>query len=197
MTVSEFLLFIENKGYESNVFWKSGGFGLFDEPEGWADQLAHKNRPVVGVSWFEAMAFCDWAAIRLPTESEWERVARGSSARKYPWGSEPPDTTHLNSDMKIGSPTPVGIFPVGATNDGVEDMAGNVWEWCCDCDGPYSEYPQINPTGPISGDSKILRGGSWESNSRLARSAFRHRNSPFYRSATIGFRVVSLIQGTK
>ncbi len=118
VTVQEFGKYVEDGG---------------PEPRDWDQQLAYPNRPVVKVSWREAAAYCGWAGLRLPSEAEWERAARGVEGRPYPWGPEEPDATRANYDeTKIGAPAPVGVFPRGATPEGIEDLAGNVWEWVAD-----------------------------------------------------------------
>ena len=128
VTVEEYRRFIEDGGYENQKWWVAGGFGQFQAPGSWDDQLQHRNRPVVRVSWFEAAAYCAWAGVWLPTEAEWERAARGREGRKYPWGNEEPSDERANFKMDVGHPTPVGLYPLGATPEGVDDLAGNVWE---------------------------------------------------------------------
>ncbi len=182
VTVSDFLLFVEQNGYQEKTHWKYGGFGQFHEPEDWAEQIPYRNRPVVGVSWFEAMAYCEFAKVRLPTETEWERAARGTTGRKYPWGNEAADETRLNFDRNIGEPTPVGIYSLGATPDGIEDLAGNVWEWCADWYDIQTKR------------SRLVRGGSWFNDSSYARSAVRPSYLRGSRGKSIGFRVIQLSQ---
>ena len=194
VTVGEFLLFIEQNGYLEKNHWKHGGFGEYQEPGDWEDQIACKNRPVVGVSWYEAMAYCEFAKVRIPTEAEWERAARGATGRKYPWGNEVADETRLNFEGNIGEPTPVGIYPLGATPEGIEDMAGNVWEWCADWHDSYTDEPQVNPVGPQKGDYRVVRGGAWSSVSGNVRTAVRPRSMPGNRDSILGFRVLSLRQ---
>jgi formylglycine-generating enzyme required for sulfatase activity len=114
-TVEEFAKFVEDEGRT---------------PKDWDQQLSHPNRPVVNVSWQDAVAYCRWAGVRLPTETEWDLAARGSGQRPYPWGAARPSPRLANYDeTKLGSPSPVGLFPQGATLEGLLDMAGNVWEW--------------------------------------------------------------------
>jgi formylglycine-generating enzyme required for sulfatase activity len=170
VTVGQFRPFIEDEAYDDPQWWTAGGFGEFREPKGWEDQLPYPSRPVVGVSWFEAMAFCAWAHVRLPTEAQWERAARGTDGRKFPWGDQPADESRLNyargkdwqdAVPNVGHPTPVGIYPLGNTPEGICDMAGNVWEWCADWFGDYPRQAAPNPTGPEKGEYRVNRGGSW------------------------------------
>ena len=195
VTVFDYQRFMEHDGYVTEKYWKrGGGFGQFTEPEDWSEQLAHKNRPVVGVSWFEAMAYCECFGDRLPTEAEWEFAARGTTGRKFPWGNPDADSTRLNFDGNIGAPTPVGIFPQGATPEGVEDLAGNVWEWCWDWYGEYSAKACDNPQGPKQESFRVLRGGSWYHISGDCRSAIRFGSAPDNRDVNVGFRVVRSVR---
>jgi formylglycine-generating enzyme required for sulfatase activity len=160
-------------------------------PDAWSDQLRHPNRPVVGVSWYEAEAFCRWAGGRLPTEAEWEFAARGAAGRHYPWGGEEPDAGRANFSMHVGHPTPVGIYPLGGTPEGIRDLAGNVWEWCGDWLGYYSEAHRANPNGPESGEGRVLRGGSYgDTAGVLLCATYRHGARPEDRNGSIGFRLV-------
>lgn len=159
------------------------------EPKRWDSQVLHLNRPVVNVSWQDAAAYCSWAGVRLPTEAEWERAARGVRGRKYPWGNEEPDTSRGNYDETgVGAPSPVGLFPNGATAEGIRDLAGNVWEWVADWYGDYPQDRQGNPKGPTSGENRVLRGGSWDDPSWLLHAALRSREMPEYRDDGVGFR---------
>lgn len=144
-------------------------------PSYWEDQVVHPNHPVVNLSWFEAAAYCSWFGGRLPVDAEWEQAARGAVGRTYPWGEEPPDPTRANyRDAHVKGTSPVGLFPSGATPEGIEDMAGNVWEWVA------AWYTQ--------NDSRALRGGGWHDVALNLRAAYRVGCDPGYKDGDIGFR---------
>jgi formylglycine-generating enzyme required for sulfatase activity len=189
VTVGEFRDFVQENGYKRAEWWSPEAYGKFAEPDRWELQLQYPNRPVVGVSWYEAAAYCAFAACRLPTEAEWEWAARRDETRKYPWGKEKPEPSRLNYELSLRQLTPVGIYPAGATPDGIFDMAGGVWEWCSDWYGPYTTSPEPNPAGPAAGSNRVLRGGSW--NDSFIRAATRNRYPPETRRNNIGFRLIS------
>jgi formylglycine-generating enzyme required for sulfatase activity/DNA polymerase III delta prime subunit len=191
VTVCQYKQFIEAGGYKDKKYWQAGGFGEFDKPDKWEDQLQYPTRPVVYVSWFEAKAYVKWKGCRLPTEAEWERTAHGPGEeyRKYPWGNEEPDEESLNFGDNIGHATPVGIFPDSCSPEGVIDMAGNVWEWCEDWYSEYHSKPVVDPNGSDRGDISVLRGGSWRHGDWGCRSALRIYDSPVLRFDDCGFRL--------
>jgi formylglycine-generating enzyme required for sulfatase activity len=111
---------------------------------------------------------------------------------RYPWGNEDANPKLLNYyESKIHTPTPVGVYPLGASPEGALDMAGNVWEWCADWFGPYSAEAQEDPKGPKKGDYRVLRGGSWLNDPKYCRGAYRDRLTPDLRNTSVGFRVAS------
>ncbi len=158
---------------------------------GWKD-----NHPVVNVSWDDAVAYCEWACVRLPTEAEWEKAAQGTDGRSHLWGNEWDKRKCNNGRADFGSTsqiTPVGNYPQGASPFGVLDMAGNVWEWCADWyEGDYyMTAPNRNPAGPSLGQYRALRGGLWFNYFvYICRAANRFRSAPAERRNDLGFRCV-------
>lgn len=201
VTNRQYARFIAAGGYARRELWSDQGWAWREqegttEPRFWKDTQCNSPLvPVVGVSWHEAEAYCRWLGsevgvepaggdappanpqtsawqVRLPTELEWERAARGSDGRVYPWGDAEPAPDRASFERNAGGSTAVGTYPTGLADSGAADMAGNVWEWCAD----------------PAGAGGVLRGGSWRDYMRFCRSACRFRLTPEYRSHSLGFR---------
>ena len=137
-----------------------------------------ENHPINCVSWTHANTYCTWAGKRLPTEEEWEYAARYNDSRDYPWGSTGPSAALAN--YETSGTTVVGSFPSGNSKLGIQDLAGNVWEWTSTW---YCDTPPCT-----SGTYRVLRGGSWFYDSSSLRAAYRDDDDPSYRSYYFGFR---------
>jgi len=172
------------------------------QPEFWDDETfgsVRPNYPLVGVSWYEATAFCRWLTRQLddgyeymlPSEAEWEYAACGSTRRSYPWGNDEPNGERANYGTTYSSTSAVGCFPLGATPGGVLDLAGNVWEWTRSA---YRDYPYDPADGREDGadpaqKSFTIRGGSWAGLPFSLRAAYRNHFSPDYHFQVVGFRL--------
>ncbi|MBS1872362.1 MAG: SUMF1/EgtB/PvdO family nonheme iron enzyme [Acidobacteria bacterium] len=190
VTIGQFRAFLDAKdGYRKKRWWKD--LQRQDPDSAWQSPLV--NHPVTDVSWYDATAFCRWLTVkkryevRLPDEQEWQWAAQ--SARpdfRYPWGPEWRDGVANTSESDIHRTTAVGMYPGGASQppQQVADLAGNVWEWC------RNEYADPRKTGPGGGESRVLRGGSWDDGQGRARADARYFFHPGYRLYYIGFRVV-------
>jgi formylglycine-generating enzyme required for sulfatase activity len=159
------------------------------------------REPVVSVTWRDAVEFCRYltsvgggrVAFRLPTEAEWEFAARGSEGRTYPWGNKKPGSAHANlkgSRDGYEKLAPVGSFPSGATPLGIMDLAGNAAEWCGDYAGAYPSTPRTDPTGPMTGTLRVVRGGSFFGDATWAVATARACRKADSGAYLIGFRVV-------
>jgi formylglycine-generating enzyme required for sulfatase activity len=211
ITSAQYEAFIKDDGYtakwqqcwtDSGWLWKKDRTG----PETYDGVFDLPNHPVVGVSWYEAVAFCGWLTRRLrergeigihehvtlPSESQWEKAARGSDGRLYPWGDEADCDKANCRNAGIGTTSVVGCFPGGASPCDCMDMAGNVWEWCrTKWQDNYQDYQDDND---LEGDdARVLRGGSWDDHQASARCACRIESDPHnpkLKLYNIGFRVV-------
>ncbi|UCH93309.1 MAG: SUMF1/EgtB/PvdO family nonheme iron enzyme [Candidatus Aminicenantes bacterium] len=161
---------------KKNIYWFEPGY---------------EDYPVIYVSWFGAEAYAQWAGKRLPDEVEWEKAARGTEGRRYPWGNEFNKNLCNSAESGIGHTTPVNAYPQGKSLYGCFDMAGNVWEWCADWFDENNDKtgPGSSLKGPKYGTTRIARGGSWFIDSRNCRASNRTGNSPDYRFHSLGFRL--------
>jgi formylglycine-generating enzyme len=177
-------------------------------PPSWDDDavISAGDRPVVGVDWKDANAYCLWAGERLPTEAEWEKAARGTDKRRFPWGDMQPFVDIANYNRGLWVSYPITLAPVtsgaegmsirhglkdgGKSPYGLYHMAGNAAEWVADWydRGYYANAPKENPTGPAEGEKKVLRGGSWGDSPRSIRVTARFSADPEFRDTSIGFR---------
>jgi len=165
VTNADYLRFVEATGHRSPDNWPAGGF----PPE-------RARHPVVFVSWEDAVAYSQWAGARLPSEAEWEKAARGSDGRVYPWGNEFIAENCNTSESKTDGTRPVDAHPGGASPYGVMDLAGNVWEWT-------TTYYKDNE------EWRVLKGGAWDFKGiKDTRCAYRVYFRPTFRNGAVGFR---------
>ena len=194
-------------GQVSNASWR--------EPRGSGSDISNKPRhPVTQVSFRDGQAFCNWLKgpsnpdlqsfldargwdLRMPTEAEWERAARGTDGRDFPWGDESPNGNRCNYGMRLKDTTPVDFYLQGRSQDGVFDMAGNVWEWTTtrwnstkdQPPYPYPYHPDQNREDPNGKGPRVMRGGSFHDKAWVIRCAFRHKHDVEWTIDCGSFRV--------
>jgi len=226
VTNAQYATFVADGGYDKPQYWTVAGWAEKEKPQrGWwhddndpllpwtgprdfGEPFNLLNHPVVGVSWYEAVAFCHWLTeklradgklaegwlIRLPTEAEWEKAARGEDGRVYPWGNEFDPEKANGKETEVESTNAVGIFPDGASPYGCHDMLGNVWEWCATKhDRGFKPYPykienEWTEDYLAGATVRNVRGGSWNNESASLRCAFRNYHYPFTDFNYRGFR---------
>jgi formylglycine-generating enzyme required for sulfatase activity len=234
VTNAQFGCFVDDRGYQNEAYWSPEGWAWLRrtaeeekslpdyrqragraEPGFWHDPRFNRpNAPVMGLTWYEAEAYCRWLSARegkdyrLPSEAMWEKAARGGleipsvgathasllrenplPQRRYPWGDDFDPQRANTWEGGIGQPTAVGVYPLGASPYGVQDMIGNVWEWCADWFGPYRDPHEP----PEDGDFRLLRGGAWYFGLWFTRCAIRFSGSPGNWDNNVGFRVAEYL----
>ena len=207
VTNAQFRPFVEGDGYTNQAYWTAAGWAWrqaekITQPDCWDNATFNGDtQPVVCVSWFEAVAYCRWLSkqtgieFRLPSEAEWEKAARGSDGRIYPWGNTWDASVVNSSESNLQKTTPVGSYPKGASPYGAMDMAGNVWEWCATQwrkDYPYQLEDEWQTTYlEATADARVFRGGAWYRDSTGVRGAYRFNGAPRDRYFFGGMRVAS------
>jgi formylglycine-generating enzyme required for sulfatase activity len=224
ITYTQYEAFVEAGGYQEQKYWTEVGWQWKADRnsplKGWNSPQWHiSNHPVIGITWYEAIAFVNWIddlriqgklaippntpdnyVVRLPTEAEWEKAARHPDRRKFPWGdaylSGYANVDEVNSRIgqnNLQRTSAVGIYPQGVNSaHGAEDLSGNVWEWCLSQWDDKYQFPENNA---VTGDAaRVLRGGSWNLNVRRARCASRARFNADMRDVSLGFRIAFSIR---
>ncbi len=225
-TNQEFKVFLKNRGYQNNKWWTDAGLAWLKrsiedeknmnlekwqcrngriEPAYWNDPaLAIPNRPLVGITWFEAMAYCNWLneqlqrsenlpqgyVVRLPSEAEWEKAARGNDRRFWPWGNNMENDKANLYEMYLAAPCTVGIFSADLSPCGALDMAGNVREWCYNLLSQYPYDPKDGREKVNADGMRASRGGAWYRGQYTAHCAYRRHYMPDVHHNGLGFRVV-------
>lgn len=181
----QFLQFVRETDYRQPLYWSDERFN-------------QEDYPVVGINWYDVNNFLLWInkitgeEYRLPTEAEWEKAARGTDGREYPWGDEWDASKANTSESKLKRLTPIGSYPEGVSPFGCHDMAGNAYDWCSDWfhEETYKHSPPENPLGAAEGRRRVVRGGSWLPRGEFAaRCANRAAYEPSRAVHNVGFRI--------
>jgi formylglycine-generating enzyme required for sulfatase activity len=206
VTNAQYVAFVQAGGYVERRYWTEAGWSWREEenitdPEEYGTPYNLPNHPVMGVSWYEAIAFCRWLTeelrendalsdtqeITLPTEPQWEKAARSGDGRIYPWGAEPDPEKANYDETGIDTTSAVGCFPGGASPYRVEELSGNVWEWCRTKWGYRAYKNDSTLEGTVR---RVVRGGAFNYGTRNVRCACRNHGPPHLRCTHLGFRVV-------
>ncbi|NDD65503.1 MAG: hypothetical protein EBZ36_16240, partial [Acidobacteria bacterium] len=208
ITMAQFQTFLDDAQGASDPRWFEGLAADEDDRQFQPQNFKYLNHPRETVNWYQAIAFCRWLswrlggehdlkkiarwAVRLPTEYEWEKAARGTDGRIYPYAGDVDSAKANTWDTGIRQTTAVGIFPNGQSPYGVMDLSGNVWEWCLnEYEKPLKEASRIR----LAGDAqRPLRGGSWRNNQDVARAVVRSVDDPDLRHFLVGLRLVSVVR---
>jgi formylglycine-generating enzyme required for sulfatase activity len=204
VTNAQFERFVAAGGYGNRAYWTPAGWrwkGYRHGSEHYGGRFERPDLPVVGASWYEAVAYCRWLTdttgqpYRLPTEAEWEKAARGTDSRAWPWGDGFDPARCNTSESGRGGTTPVTQFPGERSPYGCYDMAGNVWEWTSSLYKPYPYRADDGREDPNAEGSRVIRGGSWRFPRVGARCAGRNVSRPDDRLGSLGFRCCSRSPG--
>jgi formylglycine-generating enzyme required for sulfatase activity len=223
ITNRAYALFVESGAYDGEEHWLPEGWqwrlaNQITAPHYWRTATTRPNHPVVGVSWHEAQAYCRWLSsqmtaahairagelVRLPTEAEWEKAARGGRfldrrrarpnpmpKRRFPWGDAFFPNLCNTAEGALNGTSPVGMYPAGSSPYNVDDMTGNVLEWCNSRPNPYPYHSSDGREFPEGVRTpRVARGGAWPMNGDAGRCAYRHWNRPDFRGGMVGIRVV-------
>ncbi len=202
VTIGQYSIFVLSKAYGERKWWSAEGWdwgqGKVEgwgrdnrtQPDGWNNQKHRQHHPVTGITFYEAEAYCKWLGeakrmpVRLPTEEEWERAARGDDLRPFPWGEEFEPARANTLESERGTTVPAGQLLADASPFGIHDMAGNVQEWTL---SDYTPLPdEAFPEGPL----RVVRGGSFKDTAYGARTSYRRAYPAGYFYPFLGFRVV-------
>lgn len=194
VTNAAYGVYLRESGHEKPLYWND-------------EKCDAPGQPVVGITWAEADAYCEWRSqkehvrITLPTEAQWEKAARGDDKRKYPWGNQPPDKKRATTEITEKMPC-VGVCELGRSPYGASDLVGSVWNWCSDWydKNYYANAAQRNPAGPQNGVRRVVRGGNWVflgccsgTPAYALRTSRRNSFHPAIQKKSIGFRCVKTV----